>query len=200
MFSVLSFARAFTLNGINTNQSSSSCNLNAAASLACVPVEGTVTEVNKGGYVVEVSGQRCFCPLGQMDLRRIEDPATMVGQRLLFRVTEVRSGKDVVVSRKALLEAEQHKKGAETRKSLAVGARFKGSGGSLRDFGAFVDLGGVEGLIPASELGFGRSRPQDVLHAGQEVDVEVVRMEPGKDGNWANAWPKPPSASLWKKK
>jgi len=147
-----------------------------------LPVEGTVTEVNKGGYVVEVSGQRCFCPLGQMDLRRIEDPATMVGQRLLFRVTEVRSGKDVVVSRKALLEAEQHKKGAETRKSLAVGARFKGSVVSLRDFGAFVDLGGVEGLIPASELGFGRSRPQDVLHAGQEVDVEVVRMEPGKDG------------------
>jgi small subunit ribosomal protein S1 len=147
-----------------------------------LPVEGMVAEVNKGGLVVEVSGVRCFCPLGQMDIRRIEDPTVLVGQKLLFLVAELRSEKDVVLSRRRLLEREQEAKAEETRKSLIVGARFRGTVTNVRDFGAFVDLGGVEGLVPASELAYGRQRPQDVLSPGQEVEVEVMRMEPGRDG------------------
>ncbi|MEW5853815.1 MAG: S1 RNA-binding domain-containing protein [Myxococcota bacterium] len=147
-----------------------------------VPVEGLVVEVNKGGYVVDVSGTRAFCPLGQMDTRRIDDPNTMMGRKLSFKVTELRDGKDAVLSRKAILEAEAAVRAAETRKKLSVGARFKGTVVNVRDFGAFVDVGGVEGLVPAGELAYGRNRPQDVVRVGQEVEVEVMRIEPGKDG------------------
>lgn len=147
-----------------------------------IPVEGTITAVNKGGYVVEVAGVRCFCPLGQMDVRRIDDPATMIGQKHRFRITEWRGGRDVVLSRRALLEEEQAAKAAETRKRLEPGARFLGTITNVRDFGAFVDIGGIEGLVPASELAWGRQRPQDVVHPGQEVEVEVLRIEPARDG------------------
>ena len=143
-----------------------------------VPVEGQVLEVNKGGYVVEVAGTRGFCPMGQMDVRRIEDPATMVGQRLQFRVSELRGSRDVVFSRRALLEEDQAAKAAKTRQRLEVGARFTGTVTSVRDFGAFVDIGGLEGLVPASELAYGRQRPQEVVQPGQEVEVEVLRLEP----------------------
>ncbi|WP_373045662.1 S1 RNA-binding domain-containing protein [Vulgatibacter sp.] len=146
-----------------------------------VPVEGAITAVNKGGYVVEVAGVRCFCPLGQMDVRRIEDPATMIGQKHRFRITEWRGGRDVVLSRRALLEEEQAARAEETRKRLEPGARFQGMVTNVREFGAFVDFGGVEGLVPASELAWGRQRPQDVVHPGQEVEVEVLRIEV-KDG------------------
>ena len=147
-----------------------------------VPVEGVVTGVNKGGYEVDISGTAAFCPLGQMDVRRIEDTATMIGQKLAFRVTEIRGGKDVVLSRKALLEQEAARKSQETRKRLEVGARFEGVVTAVRDFGAFVDIGGIEGLVPASELAYGRVRVQDVVQPGQEVEVEVIRIEAGKDG------------------
>lgn len=147
-----------------------------------LPVEGTVAEVNKGGYVVDVGGTRCFCPLGQMDLRRIEDPAVMVGKKFLFRVTELKGGRDAVLSRKALLEVEQAEKAQKIRALVVPGARLRGTVVSVRDFGAFVDLGGLEGMVPASELTHGRSRPQDVVRPGQDVDVEVMRIEPGKDG------------------
>jgi small subunit ribosomal protein S1 len=143
-----------------------------------VPVEGTVLEVNKGGYVVEAAGVRGFCPLGQMDTRRIEDPATMIGQKLMFRVTELRGSRDIVLSRRQLLEAEGAEKAAKTRAQLAVGARFQGEVTGVRDFGAFVDIGGIEGLIPVSELSYGRVRPQEVVRAGQQVEVEVIRIEP----------------------
>jgi small subunit ribosomal protein S1 len=143
-----------------------------------VPVEGVVTDVNKGGYVVEVAGNRCFCPLGQMDTRRIEDPKVMIGQRLTFRVSEFRGGRDVVLSRRALLEESAAEKAAKTRESLAVGAKFEGVVTGVRDFGAFVDIGGLEGLVHASEMGFGRVRPSDVVQVGQTVQVEVLRIDP----------------------
>lgn len=147
-----------------------------------IPVEGTITAVNKGGYVVEVAGVRCFCPLGQMDVRRIDDPATLIGQKHRFRITEWRGGRDVVLSRRELLEEEQAVKAEETRKQLEIGARFTGVVSSVREFGAFVDIGGIEGLVHASELSYGRQRPQDVVHPGQSVEVEVLRIEAGKDG------------------
>ncbi len=146
-----------------------------------IPVEGVVTGVNKGGYLVDVSGATGFCPLGQMDTRRIEDPATLVGQKLQFRVVEVRDGRDLLVSRRALQEENQAHKAAETRGKIVIGARLPGTVTRVLDFGAFVDLGGIEGMVPASELAWGRKRPQDVVSEGQQVEVEVTRMEPGLD-------------------
>ena len=147
-----------------------------------LPVAGTVAEVNKGGYVVDVSGTRCFCPMGAMDVRRIEDPTTLIGQRLQFRVTEMKGTRDVVLSRRAVLEAENTRKATETRERLAVGERFRGPVVAVREFGAFVDLGGIEGLVPASEIGHARGRPADAVALGLLVDVEVIAMGPGPDG------------------
>ena len=147
-----------------------------------VPVEGAITAVNKGGYVVEVAGERAFCPLGQMDVRRIDDPAVMIGRKLPFRIVEWRGGKDIVLSRRALLEEEQAEKAAKTRQRLDVGARFQGVVTRVMDFGAFVDIGGLEGLVHASELGYGRLRPSEILHVDQKVEVEVLKIEAAKDG------------------
>ncbi len=142
-----------------------------------LPVEGKVTEVNKGGYVVEIGSHRGFCPLGQMDIRRIETPAELVGSALMFRVIEIREGRDPVLSRRALLEAERAAMAVETREKLAPGARFRGRVTSVRDFGFFVDIGGLEGLVHVSELPYGKRRPADAVSPGDTVEVECLRIE-----------------------
>jgi small subunit ribosomal protein S1 len=147
-----------------------------------LPVEGAVRVVVKGGLEVDVSGARAFCPASQIDLRFVEDVSAYVGQKLTFRVLEYREGgRNVVLSRRALLEEEQHKRAEETRKRLAVGTVFRGPVTSLREYGAFVDLGGIEGLLHVSEIGHARlQRAADVLAVGQEVEVQVIKMEGDK--------------------
>lgn len=144
-----------------------------------IAIEGTVTGVNKGGFDVQVAGQRAFCPASQIDLRR-RDPAEYVGQRLQFRVTKIEgNGRNIVVARRQLLEEESAKLAESTWERLRVGATVQGTVSSIRDFGAFVDLGGVEGLIHVSELGYGRSQhPSQVLEVGQTVEAQVVKIEP----------------------
>ncbi len=149
-----------------------------------LPVEGMVTAAVKGGLEVQVAGQRGFCPASQVDTRFVEDLSSLVNQRLSFLITKLETGRqlNVVVSRRALLEREQAAQAVETRARLAVGAVFSGRVTSLRDFGAFVDLGGIEGLIHVSELAFGRVRhPSEVLALGQEVEAVVLRIDPGTD-------------------
>lgn len=152
------------------------------ARLGGIPVDGLVTGHNKGGLEVDLGGIRGFCPASQVDLRHVEDFSPFVGQRFSFKVIELKD-RDVVLSRRGFLEAEASKKAKETREKLHVGAQLEGVVTSLRDFGAFVDLGGIEGLIHVSELGYGRvAHPKDVLAPGQKVTVEVVRIDPAKDG------------------
>ncbi|MHB8419638.1 MAG: S1 RNA-binding domain-containing protein [Myxococcales bacterium] len=148
-----------------------------------VPIEGTVTGVNKGGLEVDLGGgTRAFCPASQADARFNPDLTTLVGQRLKFLVSEVRE-RDFVLSRRAFLSREAAERAEQLRGSLEVGAQLSGKVVSLRDFGAFVDLGGLEGLIPISELSHRHvGHPSDVLQVGQTVNVEVTRVEPGKDG------------------
>lgn len=146
-----------------------------------IAVEGVVTGENKGGFEVQIGGVRAFCPGSQIDLRRGErrPAAEYVGQRLRFRVTKIDAGgRNVVLSRRELLEEEANERAAETWKRLAVGAVVSGTVTSLRDFGAFVDLGGVEGLIHITELGYGRvGHPSDVLNEGQTVEVQVIKID-----------------------
>jgi small subunit ribosomal protein S1 len=150
-----------------------------------LPVEGLVTGVNKGGLEVTVSGVRAFCPVSQLELRPVADPAAYVGRKLEFRVTRFeddRRGPNVVVSRRALLEEENQARAAQTRASLTVGAVLSGTVTALKDFGAFVDVGGIEGLLPASEIGYQRgTKPSDVLTIGQPVTVQVMRIEKRDD-------------------
>jgi small subunit ribosomal protein S1 len=144
-----------------------------------IAVEGTVTGQNKGGFDVQVIGQRAFCPASQIDLRRRE-PAEYIGQKLRFRVTKIEgNGRNIVVSRRALLEEEAAVLAESTWERLQVGATVQGTVTSLRDFGAFVDLGGVEGLIHVSELGYGRSsHPSEVLKVGETIEAQVIKIEP----------------------
>lgn len=157
----------------------------AQAAQLGVPVEGTVTAVNKGGVDVLVAGVRGFCPISQLDLRHVEDASSFVGKKLRFRITRFendRRGANLVVSRRALLEEEARAKAVETRAKLAPGAVVSGAVVALKDFGAFVDLGGLEGLVPASELGFQRgTKPSDVLTLGQTVEVQILRIEQTDD-------------------
>lgn len=147
-----------------------------------LPVEGTVTEVIKGGVAVDVSGVRGFCPASQIDVRFVDDLATFVGQRLVFRITRYEA-RNLVLSRRAVLEEENAKKAAETRKQIEVGAVLRGKVVGFKPFGAFVDLGGIEGMLHVSEMGYARvERPEDMLSLGQEVEVAVVKIEPGEKG------------------
>ncbi len=148
-----------------------------------IPVEGLVVSERKGGFDVQIGAVRAFCPGSQIDYRR-GDPrvpgAQYVGQRFLFLVTKIEAGgRNVVVSRRQLLEEEAAVQAASTWERLQVGAVVQGSVTSVRGFGAFVDLGGVEGLIHISEIGHGRvAHPEEVLQVGQAVEVQVVKVEP----------------------
>ena len=145
-----------------------------------MPVEGLVLAVNKGGLEVAVGDVRAFCPSSQVDIRFVGKLDSFVGERLLFRVTEVKE-RNVVLSRRAILEEEQKVKAVELRKSLAVGNIMKGTVTGVRDFGVFVDLGGLEGMIPVSELSHVRvGHPSEVTQVGDTLEVEVIRIEQGE--------------------
>jgi small subunit ribosomal protein S1 len=149
----------------------------AEAARTGLPVEGVVKAVNKGGLEVEVHGVRAFCPVSQIDVRFVGDPSSFVGQKLHFRVQRA-DQRDAVLSRRALLEEERAAKAKATRERLAPGAVFDGVVTSVQDYGAFVDLGGVEGLVHVSELSWDRvSKPQDLLKAGDAVQVQVLDIK-----------------------
>jgi small subunit ribosomal protein S1 len=150
-----------------------------------LPVEGVVTAINKGGAEVQVSGMRAFCPLSQLDLRYVENPQQFIGQRLTFRVSRIEPGKtrpNIVLSRRSLLEEEAETKASDTRSRLQVGTVLKGKVTSLTSYGAFVDLGGLEGMLHVSEIGYSRlAHPGEVLQVGEEVEVQIIKVEKGKD-------------------
>lgn len=158
------------------SRGAASMSILADARASGMPVEGLVLAVNKGGLEVAVGEARAFCPSSQVDVRpvKLDD---YVGQRLTFRVTEVKD-KNVVLSRRALLEEEAKVKGAELKKTLSVGKVLKGTIVNVQAFGAFVDLGGLEGLIPVSEMSHVRiGHPSEVVKVGDTVEVEIIRLE-----------------------
>lgn len=158
------------------SKDAASLSMLAEARLSGMPVEGIVIGVNKGGLEVAVGEVRAFCPSSQVDVRptKLDD---FVGQRFTFRVTEVKE-RNVVLSRRALVEEELKVKAAELRKTLEVGKVVKGRVVSVQNFGAFVDLGGLEGLVPVSELSHTRvGHPSEVVKVGDELEVEIIRME-----------------------
>src|SRR5207237_1188299 len=148
-----------------------------------VPVDGTVTAHNKGGLEVDLGGLRAFCPASQVDVRFHDDLSEYVGQKMKFRVMEIRGG-NAILSRRAPLEGDRAQAAQELRKKLEVGAVLDGTVSSVRDFGAFVDLGGLEGLVHVSELSHARvAHAQDVVKQGQKVRVQVLRMETDEKGH-----------------
>jgi small subunit ribosomal protein S1 len=144
-----------------------------------LPVEGKVTGVIKGGYEVIVAGLRAFCPFSQIDVRRVESSDTFLNQVLEFRVTRYAdNGRNIVLSRRQLLEEHAAKAMEETRKKIVPDAVLPGTVASLTDFGAFIDLGGVQGLVPLSEISHSRvGKLTDRLRIGEAVTVKVLRVD-----------------------
>jgi small subunit ribosomal protein S1 len=145
-----------------------------------LPVEGKVDRTVKAGYEVSIARQRAFCPMSQIDIARQADPEVHVGRVYTFRIVEYQDGgRKFVVSRRAVLEEEQQARAAEVRRGIAPGAVMTGRVVSVREFGAFLDLGaGVQGLLHISEMGWSRvSNPSEVVTPGQEVTVKVLRVD-----------------------
>jgi small subunit ribosomal protein S1 len=144
-----------------------------------LPVEGKVTGRNKGGFEVSVAGLRAFCPLSQIALGKIENPDTFVNETFEFRVTELSDdGRRIVVSRAALLKEAAQARASEARERVVPGAELTGRVKTLTPFGAFVDLGGVDGLLHVSEMSRRRvTDPKELVQVGQEVRVRVIKVE-----------------------
>jgi len=138
----------------------------------------------KGGFEIKVAANiRGFCPYSQMGLQKVTDPQVYVGKKMIFRVMEYgEKGRKLVLSSRAILEEELRQKKEALRESLREGMVLKGKVVSLQPFGAFVDLEGLQGLIPMSELGWARvENIHDVLAVGQEVEVKIIRIDWSKD-------------------
>ena len=145
-----------------------------------IPVEGVAEKEIKGGYEIKIAGTiRGFCPYSQMGLRRTEDPQDFIGKKLLFKITEYRdNGKSLVLSNRKMLEEEREQLRQELKKTLKKDMTVKGTVTSLRPFGAFVDIGGIEGLLPISEVGWSRVEDlSSVLLPGQEVEVKIMDLD-----------------------
>ncbi|MDD2271481.1 MAG: 30S ribosomal protein S1 [Desulfuromonadaceae bacterium] len=150
---------------------------------AGVPVEGVIEKEIKGGYEVKLGTSRAFCPYSQIALRRVENPEALIGTRLTFRISEyAENGRNIVVSRRALLEEEQQRLKEEVQAGITEGMTVAGTVTSLQDYGAFIDIGGIEGLLPVSEIGWSRVKDvREVLSIGQQLKVIVKSIDREKD-------------------
>ncbi len=142
-------------------------------------VEARVTGTNKGGLSVEVNGIRGFMPISQIDLYRVENPEQFLNQRFTCIVTEVKPDeKNLVVSRRGLLEKEREVQREKTWAELAEGQVREGVVRSIKEFGAFVDIGGVDGLLHLSEMSWQRvQKAEDIVQPGQAVRVVVLKID-----------------------
>lgn len=141
-------------------------------------VEGEVIEVVKGGLILDI-GLRGFLPASLVDLRRVKDLNAYLGTRIEARVIEMdRNRNNVVLSRRVVLEEARRAERSEILSKLQSGMRLKGTVSSIVDFGAFVDLGGIDGLIHISELSWNHvNHPSEVVKVGQEVEVQVLDVD-----------------------
>ena len=141
-------------------------------------VEGEVIEVVKGGLILDI-GLRGFLPASLVDLRRVKDLTAYMGTRIEARVIEMdRNRNNVVLSRRVVLEEARKEERSEILSKLKPGMRLKGNVSSIVDFGAFVDLGGIDGLVHISELSWNHvNHPSEVVKVGQEVEVEVLDVD-----------------------
>ena len=145
-------------------------------------LEGTVTEVNKGGIVVNVKGIRVFVPASQTGKPRGADLSEMVKEQVKLRITEVnRSRRRVVGSIRSVLAEERAAKAAEVWANIEEGKHYEGTVKSLTSYGAFVDIGGVDGMVHVSELSWSRIKnPAEVVSVGDKVNVYVISFDAEK--------------------
>jgi small subunit ribosomal protein S1 len=145
-----------------------------------IPVDGRVEKEIKGGYEVKLPGSiRAFCPYSQISLRRLENPEEVLDKSFSFKISQFgEQGRNIVVSRRDLLEEERRDLRNSLKETLKEGMRVSGVVTSVRDFGAFVDIGGIEGLLPISEVAYGRVEDlSELLHVGQKLELALKRLD-----------------------
>lgn len=144
-----------------------------------IPVDGRIEKEIKGGFEVKLAGNvRAFCPYSQTGLRQAQ-PEELIGQSFSFRISQFSErGRNIVVSHRAILEEQREQQRAGLRETLKEGMVVKGTVSNIRDFGAFVDIGGLEGLLPISEISYGRVEDvNDYLSSGQELEVAIKKID-----------------------
>ena len=146
-------------------------------------VEGVGKEAVKGGLLADVMGVRTFIPASQLSLRYVEKIEEFVGQTMTLKIIEIdKTKKRIVASRKAVLLVEEAARKKELWNTFEVGSVVKGVVRRLADFGAFVDIGGVDGLVHVTDLSWGRVKhPSDVVSVGQEIDVKILNVDPERE-------------------
>ena len=160
-------------------------------------LEGTVTEENKGGVVVNVSGVRVFVPASQTDLPREAELSQLLHKTVRLRITEVnRARKRVVGSIRRVAQAERRERVEKLWSEMEVGKKYHGVVKSLTSYGAFVDIGGVDGMVHVSELSWGRIHlPSEVVSVGDEIDVYVINFD--REKRKISLGYKDPDANPW---
>ncbi|MHC1725706.1 MAG: 30S ribosomal protein S1 [Syntrophobacteraceae bacterium] len=149
-----------------------------------IPVEGVIEKEIKGGFEIKIAGSsRAFCPFSQMGQQRGGNPSELIGQHLPFRITQYdEKGRNIVLSHRSVLEEERQKQRDEMKAQMQEGEKYAGTITSIQNFGAFVKIGSVEGLIPISEIGWDRVEDiQERLKVGQEVEVVALKLDWEKD-------------------
>ena len=145
-----------------------------------MPLEATVEKEIKGGFSVKINQNVSgFCPYSQMDTRKIDDAAAYVGKKFEFVVAEYsEKGRNIILSRRPLLEKIEQEKKAALKNSLQQGMTVSGVVTSVQKFGAFIDLGGIQGLLPVSEMGWGRVEDPKVLYSpGDKVEAVIINLD-----------------------
>src|SRR5579884_1901219 len=143
------------------------------------PIKGTVVERVKGGVSVDI-GVKAFMPGSQVDVHPVRNLETLKGQEIEVRVIKLNKKRgNIVVSRKAILDEEIASKRGKTLEHLAEGAIMTGTVKNLTDYGAFVDLGGIDGLLHITDMSWGRlTHPRDLVHVGDQIQVKVLKYDP----------------------
>ncbi len=146
-------------------------------------IEAMCTGTNKGGLEIDVSGHKAFMPAGQVDLRHIPDLSDFVGKKLACEVMELDRGRDrMVLSRRSVLYAERKEKRDTLMATLQTGQSFDGVVTSVQQYGVFVDIGGVDGLVHVSDMSWDRIKnPSDLVKEGDAVRVQVLKVDLEKD-------------------
>lgn len=141
------------------------------------PIEAKVTKSNKGGFEATIGSRRCFIPMTQMDVVRIEDPEIYVGNTYSFLIIELK-GQNIVLSRKALLKEEHENKIAKAKENLAEGQNYQATITRIVPFGAFASIDGIEGLIHINDLSERRVKKiEDVVKVGDVVTAKIIKIE-----------------------
>src|SRR5213595_3588135 len=146
-------------------------------------VTGTLVKKIKGGVVVDLMGVDAFLPGSQIALRRVPNIDELLGQSFEFKIIKLnKRRRNIVVSRRVLLEAERKTKRDVLMKELQVGQVRKGIVKNITDFGAFIDLGGIDGLLHVTDMSYGRiTHPSEMLQVGQEISVKILKFDRGKE-------------------